>query len=86
MGGATSNQTVIRQVNDVVAAGFDRGELMELLCECGRTGCTRLVPVLRDDFDAVREQAGRFIVVPEHELGQSEVIAHRAGFAIVGPS
>jgi hypothetical protein len=62
------NRTLIREVNELVAATFAREDWMEVLCECGRAGCTRLVPVRRAEYDSITSADGGLVVDRDHAV------------------
>jgi hypothetical protein len=81
------NETLFREVNERVlelAVGFaGAGEPDEFLngfvCECGRDNCVELVQVSRAQYEAVRSDPRRFVVVPGHEDVTVERVVERRG-------
>jgi hypothetical protein len=71
------NEAVFRKVNEGMHAG--REGWLSLVCECGRLGCARLVEVTRAEYEGVRAHARRFIVLPGHELPDTEEVVERVG-------
>lgn len=81
-----ANEAVFREVNERRAA-IDRhakeewatsDELFEFVCECGvEGGCEGRVEMTLQEYDVVREQDDRFVVVPGHESPEIETVVER---------
>jgi len=69
------NEVLFREFNERVedvADGFDlRGEgdalPIEFVCECGQLDCLERIELTRGQYEAVRSDPRRFVVVPGHE-------------------
>jgi len=69
------NEVLFREFNERVedvAEGFDlRGEgdalPIEFVCECGQRDCLERIELTRGQYEAVRSDPRRFVVVPGHE-------------------
>jgi hypothetical protein len=84
---AVRSSLLIREVNERITELTDSwldGEPRELLCECGDDGCIEAILVTRADYEAAREQSGRYVVTSEHdgETGVS-VLMTRDRYSIV---
>jgi hypothetical protein len=83
------NETVLRATNREMeradqAEGATLGELIEVLCECGRQGCGGVITMTVADYDAAHSQADRFVVLRGHESTEIEkVVEERAGYVVV---
>jgi hypothetical protein len=78
-----SNQASLRTVNEGVR-GELAGGMVGFRCECGRLGCTRIVMLSRDEYEAVRAHPRRFAVVPAHDVAEIEkVVVRHASHAVV---
>lgn len=86
------NEALFRDVNERIAevahSLADDGErlLLEgLVCECVDPLCTqRLGPIAPEEYEAIRGDARRFLIVPEHDDPQEEtVVEKRTGYWIV---
>ncbi len=79
------NEAGFRRVNEAIQAGrSDAGTAVDLICECGRLGCTEHITVSGDTYTAVRTDPRRFMIVPGHEVPEAErVVATHAGYLIV---
>ena len=83
------NETVLRATNREMeradqAEGATLGQLIDVLCECGRQGCGGVIAMTFADYDAVHSQADRFVVLRGHENTDIEkVVEERAGYLVV---
>jgi hypothetical protein len=82
------NETVFRAANrEIEHAGQEAGgtgQLIEVLCECGRQGCDGVITMTVADYDGVHSQADRFAVLGGHESPEIEkVVEERAGYLVV---
>jgi len=85
---AIRNEALFREVNVHIADLEERvhvtGELLPLVCECVRTGCTVPLEVEPSTFNRVRENPLQFLVAPGHEdLGVESVVERHIGYLIV---
>jgi hypothetical protein len=70
-----STSELFRGVNDKInLLGFAFLDLVDFVCECPDESCTRVMPMTREEYDAVRSQPGSFAMIPEHDLS-----VHRGG-------
>ena len=82
------NETVFRAANrEIEHAGQEAGgtgQLIEVLCECGRQGCDGVITMTVADYDGVHSQDDRFVVLRGHESIEVEsVVEERAGYIVV---
>ena len=83
------NETVFRAANREIEhaekeAGGGADKIIDVLCECGREGCSGLIALTVADYDAVHAQDDRFVVLRGHESAEIErVVEERAGFLVV---
>lgn len=69
------NEATFRQVNEAIEAGTPATDAeLQIICECGRLGCTEQISVTTTAYGAVRADRRRFIIVPGHELPEAERI------------
>jgi len=85
---AIRNEALFREVNVHIADLEERvhvtGELLPLVCECVRTGCSVPLEVEPSTFNRVRENPLQFLVAPGHEdLAVESVVERRSGYLIV---
>jgi hypothetical protein len=84
------NEALLREVNERihdVGEGLqvlpDNGEL-DFRCECGRPECDVLVHMLASDYQRVRADNDRFVLVPGHEDVHIERVVERSeGYVVV---
>ena len=61
-----------------------RGETIRFYCECVRDDCQESVAVAWSDYEVIRAEPGRFLVVPGHETPEAErVLSRTARYYIV---
>jgi hypothetical protein len=81
------NEAVFRAANREIAqadkeAGGDG--VLEVICECGREGCSGLISLTVAEYDSIHSQDDRFVVVPGHENPEIEsVVERRAAYFVV---
>ena len=71
------NEAVFRAVNERIEAGSvprPADDPVAFVCECAMLGCNQLVEVTIADYEAVRHDPHRFLLVPGHEVPEVEVI------------
>jgi hypothetical protein len=79
-------EAFFRNVNERIAESAQRfgSEEAEFLCECHDQTCVERVEVKLTDYDAVRDDATRFILLPGHENeGIERVVERRPRYRIV---
>jgi hypothetical protein len=77
-----SNETMFRDVNEGIARGQWPGDPeapIGFRCECARLGCNVLVALTLAQYEAVRTDPRRFVIVSGHELPKVEVVVSRDG-------
>ena len=83
------NEALLRATNREMeradqAEGATLGELIEVLCECGRQGCGGVITMTVVEYDGAHSQADRFVVLRGHENTEIEkVVEERAGYLVV---
>jgi hypothetical protein len=85
------NESRFRVVNerlrDLVIDDAERhgehAELLSVLCECGDIDCTAKIDVPLATYEWVRSGSARFVIVPGHELADSERIIRDHGTYVV---
>jgi hypothetical protein len=84
---AAANEATIRDVNEGIERGQWPGEEdspVGFRCECARLGCNQLVELTVREYEEIRANPRRFVVVPGHEFHDVEtVVESRAGYVIV---
>jgi hypothetical protein len=85
------NEARFRESNDHLEAtaqelGFERDELTPYLCECADTGCTTVVRLTADEYEAVRSSPVQFLNAHGHETaseGWGRVVETFERYAVV---
>jgi hypothetical protein len=78
------NQQLARNVNELIADRRYSSAFGEYVCECGQKTCVAPVSLSFEEFDRLRKQAGRFVVLPGHWSPQHERVVHtEARFQVV---
>ena len=82
-----ANESVFRQINEGIERGQWPGEEdspVGFRCECARLGCNELLELSVRDYERVRANPRRFMVIPGHErLDVEMVVERRAGYLVV---
>jgi hypothetical protein len=74
---AAANEATIRDVNEGIERGQWPGEEdtpVGFRCECARLGCNRLIELSVRQYEEIRSNPRRFVVVPGHEFPEVEVV------------
>lgn len=82
------NESIFRQVNEQIeslnqALGAEL-PTMSVICECADGDCTERIEIRVPEYEKVRADARRYIVMPGHELPEFESIVSRGdGYEVV---
>ena len=74
------NEASYRRVNEAIEAGraAEAGdEPRPFMCECGVLGCNEMVELTIAEYEAVRSDGRRFLMVDGHEIPDVEHIVER---------
>ena len=86
------NEALFREVNERIVeletglAGYEREDslLVGFVCECPREDCNEIVEVTRGQYESVRSNPRRFLVLPDHEDGDiAHVVERHASYLVV---
>jgi hypothetical protein len=84
------NEALYRDVNErvaEVAEQFQDGRVqtpVDFVCECGAPDCAEPITASLAEYEAIRAEPTRFVVVPGHELAEIEsVVERRAAYLVV---
>ena len=81
------NEARFRDQNEWIEAtngSFGPNPQMAFVGECGDANCTETVNLSREEYEAVRSTANRFLIVPNHENPDNEqVVSEGPRFAVV---
>ncbi len=82
-----ANEAVFRQINEGIERGQWPGEEdapTSFRCECARLGCNELIELSVTDYEQVRANPRRFMVLPGHEQPEAEVVVEtHPGYLVV---
>jgi hypothetical protein len=68
------NEALFREVNERIREITTYDSDIEFLCECGDPGCARPIVMRIAEYENVRTDAKRFVVVPGHEIPEVEAV------------
>lgn len=72
-----------RQVNEAIEPRRDGGKAV-FVCECGHLGCNETVEISIVEYESVRTDFDRFLVLPGHEIDAvDKVVEHRGHYLVV---
>ena len=78
------NESTFRDVNEAIEAGRrEREGLVPFVCECGKLGCTAVVELTLREYEDVRADSRRFLVVPGHEAATEEAREEDSRYSVV---
>ena len=83
------NEASFRSINETLGEslstiGVEVGELAAFVCECGHPECSQLVQLPLPDYERIRGDSRRFLIVPGHDIpGVEDVVDTTARFAVV---
>jgi hypothetical protein len=73
-----------RRINEAIERGDGDGEASVFVCECGYVGCNVTVELSVAEYEAVRTDFDRFLVVPGHEIDEvDEVVERHPSYLVV---
>lgn len=83
----SSNEAHFREVNEAISRGQWPGEgqtATGFRCECATLGCNRVIELTLVEYERVRANARRFVVLPGHEREELEkVVETESGYLVV---
>jgi hypothetical protein len=76
------NESRFREINERVEHDLEpiveqTAELIAFVCECGRRSCTQAIELSIAEYEAVRSDATRFVVVAGHQIDDVEDVVER---------
>lgn len=81
-----ANEDVFRRVNESIERGRwpgEPGQRISFRCECARLGCNMLLGLTVADYERVRANPRRFVMLAGHELPGLERIVERHGDIVI---
>jgi hypothetical protein len=84
---AAANESTFRGVNERLeqkAAELSFGEeRTPYLCECEDRGCTQVIFLARQEYEAIRANPRTFVLAPGHQSSDDRVVQEEPTFTIV---
>lgn len=81
------NEAAFRDVNEALRASkpvASSEQLFPFRCECGVLGCNQLVELTVPEYEAVRSDATRFLILDGHQIPEAErVVERRERYSVV---
>lgn len=85
------NEALFREVNERIVelesglGGYERDDalLIGFVCECPREDCSELIELTHGQYESVRNDPRRFLVVPGHEDGDIAHVVERHSHYLV---
>jgi hypothetical protein len=83
-----TNEARFRDINERVERDLEplvdtEDEQLPFVCECGRPSCTDGIDLTVAEYESVRRDAARFVVVPGHEIEDVEDVVDRTDRYVV---
>jgi hypothetical protein len=81
-----ANEAIARDINEgieeALAARTEEGHV-RMICECGHLDCERVVAIRLEEYEAVRADPLRFVVVEDHVIADVEDVVDRTDRYVV---
>jgi hypothetical protein len=81
-----SNEDVFREVNEGIVRGQWPGEPdspVGFRCECARLGCNGLLTLTMPEYERVRADPRRFVVLTGHQLPEVDRVVEEGGQYVI---
>ena len=82
-----TNEALLRDVNEAIERGLWPGndeQVVRFRCECAALECNEAVAITVREYESVRANPRRFVLLQGHERGEAEiVIDHVRDYAVV---
>jgi hypothetical protein len=83
-----TNEARFREINERVESDLEplvdaEDEQLPFVCECGRPSCTDGIGLTVAEYESVRRDSTRFVVVPGHQIEDVEDVVDRTDRYIV---
>lgn len=72
-----ANESAFREVNEAIERGLwpgEEGSLVAFRCECASLDCAQLLELTLEEYERVRAESRRFLLVRGHELPDVETV------------
>jgi hypothetical protein len=84
---SAQNQTIFRAGNEALRRSADGAAgRLSFICECGHDRCFERMHLAVEDYEAVRADPRRFVVVPGHERSgeeRSRLVERGDGYSVI---
>jgi hypothetical protein len=81
------NEDISREINEGIERGHDgatRTDQVRMVCECGHEDCDRLIAISIEEYERVRSDPHRFVVVHAHVVEDTEeIVSETTRFVVV---
>jgi hypothetical protein len=81
------NEAMFREANEAIERGLWPGEehpAVRFVCECAQLDCGQMVEVSLGDYERIRSDPKRFVMIPGHQLPEFEtVVEERPKYIVV---
>lgn len=80
------NEALFREANEAIERGLwpgDDDRVVRFRCECARLECNEAVELTVAQYEAVRSNPRRFVVLDDHQHPEAEVVVERAAGLVV---
>lgn len=81
-----ANESTFRDVNEAIESGHWPGDAdarVAFRCECASLGCNTLVEMTVAEYEQVRTNPARFLVIPGHHVPDAESVVETAGGYVI---
>ncbi|MEO6857883.1 MAG: hypothetical protein ABI323_04765 [Solirubrobacteraceae bacterium] len=82
-----ANEAAFRSVNEGIQRGQwpgDESRQVGFRCECARLGCNALLALTMSEYEHVRANPRRFVMIADHEIPAVETVIERHdGYLVV---
>lgn len=65
-----------RRVNEAIERGAE-ADTATFVCECGHLGCSTTIELSMEEYESVRTNFDRFLLMPGHEIEKIDEIVER---------
>ena len=81
------NESITREINEGIEesmASMSPEGYVRMLCECGRSGCERVLAISLAEYEEARRDGDRFVIVKEHLIPDVEdIVEEKDRFVVV---
>lgn len=77
------NEAVFRAINEELDDAGN-GRALEYVCECADATCSKTIRLKHDEYETIRADSDRYVLVPGHEVeGLEDVVRREPGHVVV---